>query len=64
LSTPVRRLRRNAISVEGRVVYDDGSQEPVDNAWLRRTPERALRMLSIAVPSVAAAMLAAALARR
>jgi hypothetical protein len=64
LSTPVRRLRRNALSVEGRAVYDDGSEEPLDNAWLRRTPERALRMLSIAVPLVAAAMLAAALARR
>jgi len=64
LSTPVRRLRRNALRIEGRVVYDDGSEEPLDNAWLRVTPERALRSLSIAVPLVAAAMLAAAVMRR
>jgi hypothetical protein len=64
LSTPVRRLRRSALRIEGRVVYDDGSEEPLDNAWLRVTPERALRSLSIAVPLVAAAMLAAAVMRR
>jgi hypothetical protein len=64
LSTPVRRLRRNAISIEGRAVYDDGGEDRLDNAWLRATPERALRALSIAVPLIAAAMLASALARR
>jgi hypothetical protein len=64
LSTPVRRLRRNAVGIEGRAIYDDGSEEALDNAWLRRTPERALRMLSIAVPLLAATMLAAAIARR
>jgi hypothetical protein len=64
LSTPVRRLRRNAISIDGRAVYDDGSEDRLDNAWLRATPERALRALSVAVPLIAAAMLASALARR
>jgi hypothetical protein len=64
LSTPVRRLRRNAVAIEGRAVYDDGTHEPLDNAWLRGTPERALRLLSVAVPLLAAAMLAAAVARR
>jgi hypothetical protein len=64
LSTPVRRLRRNAVTIEGRAVYDDGTDEPLDNAWLRGTPERALRLLSVAVPLLAAAMLAAAVARR
>jgi hypothetical protein len=64
LSTPVRRLRRNAVAIEGRAAYDDGSEEQLDNAWLRRTPERALRALSIAVPLVALAMFAAAIARR
>jgi predicted NAD/FAD-binding protein len=64
LSTPVRRLRRNAVAIEGRAVYDDGTDERLDNAWLRGTPERALRLLSLAVPLLAAAMLASALARR
>jgi hypothetical protein len=64
LSTPVRRLRRNAVSIEGRAAYDDGTQERLDNAWLRKTPERALRALSIAVPLLAASMVAAALMRR
>jgi hypothetical protein len=64
LSTPVRRLRRNAVAIEGRAVYDDGTDEPLDNAWLRATPERALRLLSVAVPLLAAATLAAAVARR
>jgi hypothetical protein len=64
LSTPVRRLRRNAIAIEGRAVFDDGSEEVLDNAWLRSTPERALRAMSVAVPLVALTMFAAALARR
>ena len=64
LSTPVRRLRRNALSIEGEVHYDDGSSERLDSAWLRRTPEVALRQLSLAVPLVATAMILAALARR
>ena len=64
LSTPVRRLRRNAVAIEGRAVYDDGTDERLDNAWLRGTPERTLRLLSLAVPLLAAAMLASALARR
>jgi hypothetical protein len=64
LSTPVRRLRRNAVAIEGRAVYDDGTEERLDNAWLRGTPERTLRLLSLAVPLLAAAMLASALARR
>ena len=64
LSTPVRQLRRHAVSVEGRVTFDDGVDRPLDNAWLRSTPERALRLLSLAVPLLAAAMVAAAIARR
>jgi len=64
LSTPVRRLRRNALAIEGRAVYDDGSEDTLDSAWLRRTPERALRAMSIAVPLVALTMFLAALARR
>ena len=58
LSTPVRRLRRHIVAVEGGVTLDDGSVEPLDAAALRAAPERALRLLSIAVPLVAAALLA------
>jgi hypothetical protein len=64
LSTPVRRLRRNALSIEGEARYDDGTAERLDNAWLRRTPELALRQLSIAVPLLAIALAIAALVRR
>jgi len=64
LSTPVRRLRRRALTIEGRVAYDDGASEPLDAAWLQATPERALRLLSIAVPLLAVALVASAVARR
>jgi hypothetical protein len=63
LSTPVRRLRRKAFRIEGRVTYEDGAEEAVDAAYLRSTPERALQLLSVAVPLLAAAMTVAALLR-
>jgi hypothetical protein len=56
LSTPVRRLRRHAVSVDGRLVLDDGSIETVDAAALRAAPEAALRMLSAALPLLAAGL--------
>jgi hypothetical protein len=64
LSTSVRRLRRKAVSIEGEARYDDGSRDRLDNTWLRRTPELALRQLSVAVPLLAAAMALAAMGRR
>ncbi len=64
LSTPVRQLRRHAVTIEGRVAFDDGTDVVLDGAWLRSTPERALRLLSLSVPLLAVAMVAAALARR
>jgi hypothetical protein len=57
LSTPVRRLRRQVASVEGTIVLRDGSSETLDAARLRSTPETALRLLSLAMPALAAAML-------
>ncbi len=63
LSTPVRRLRRKALRIEGRVVYEEGNEEPIDAAYLRAAPERALQLLSVAVPLLAAAMTIAALVR-
>jgi hypothetical protein len=62
LSTPVRRLRRSVRAVEGALVLDDGNREPLDASALRAAPERALRWLSLAVPLVAASLLAARLA--
>ena len=61
LSTPVRRLRRTVVTVSGELETTDGVREPIDASTLRAAPERALRWLSVAVPSVAAAMLVARL---
>src|SRR2546423_1300918 len=57
LSTPVRRLRRRVVEVAGEIRLDDGSVEPIDAVALRAAPERALRLLSLAVPLVAVALL-------
>jgi hypothetical protein len=61
LSTPVRRLRRHVVGVRGELELDDGARETLDAAALRAAPEGALRLLSIAVPLVAAALLASRL---
>jgi hypothetical protein len=63
LSTPVRRLRRHVERVEGTLTMRDGAVEHVDAATLRATPERALRLLSIAMPLIALAMVATAVSR-
>jgi hypothetical protein len=56
LSTPVRRLRRHIVQVEGRITLDDGGQEALDGSALSAAPERALRWMSLAVPLLAAAL--------
>jgi hypothetical protein len=61
LSTPVRRLRRSVQSLEGRMTLRDGTEMRVDEAMLRGTPEAALRILSLAVPLLAGALVAARL---
>ena len=53
LSTPVRRLRRTATEVTGEVRYSDGTVRPIDESYLRHAPERALRTLSLALPTLA-----------
>ena len=63
LSTPVRRLRRQQAEVEGSIRWADGRVDAVDAALLRATPEAALRLLSIAVPLLAASMVWAAFRR-
>ena len=59
LSTPVRALRRRTARVHGVIERTDGTTEPIDRATLTRAPERALRALSLAVPLLAAAAVAA-----
>jgi hypothetical protein len=59
LSTPVRRLRRHVAAVAGTITLDDGSREAIDAASLRDAPERALRLLSVAMPTLALALLLA-----
>jgi hypothetical protein len=49
LSTPVRRLRRHVKSISGELTLADGSAEALDASALRRTPETALRYLSLAM---------------
>ena len=55
LSTPVRRLRREVAEVRGTLVLRDGTQEHLTDAALRAAPERALKLLSLAVPLLALA---------
>jgi hypothetical protein len=61
LSTPVRTLRRRVREVEGRVTYRDGASAPLGPDDLRTAPEAALRLLSLAVPALAAGAVVARL---
>jgi hypothetical protein len=62
LSTPVRWLRRNVASVEGRVMLRSGRELELDEGSLRSAPESALRILSAAMVLLAVGMVAARLA--
>ena len=53
LSTPARTLRRRAVRVRGSIELADGSVLPIDGAYLRSAPERALKALSAALPLLA-----------
>jgi hypothetical protein len=58
LSTPVRRLRRHTVAVEGRMLMSDGSEVPIDEHLLRAAPEAALRAMAFALSLLAAGMVA------
>ena len=58
LSTQVRTLRRSVREVSGTIVYADGDEAPVTEDTLLRTPEVALRTLTLATIALAAALLA------
>ena len=61
LSTQVRTVRRRAVAVEGTMHMADGSVVGLDGNSLMATPERALRLISLAVPALAVALLASRL---
>lgn len=57
LSTPVRDLRRRVASVDGTITTIDGTIRRIEPATLRAAPESALRLLCIAMPLLAAALI-------
>jgi len=59
LSTPAREVRRKAVAVEGEIVLRDGSTRSIDAALLVEPLERALRLLSWAVTTLAVGLLLA-----
>ena len=61
LSTPVRDLRRRTADVRGSITRTDGTTESIDATSLRNAPETALRLLSVAMPLLAASMILAKL---
>ena len=52
-------LLPNGDRLSGEIVERTGERRPIDAASLRAAPETALRMLSVAVPLLAGALLAA-----
>lgn len=58
LSTQVRTLRRRVRSVHGSVVYSDGREEAIGPETLRKTPELALRAMTLGTIALAAALVA------
>ena len=58
LSSPVRRLRRDVVSVEGRLVLADGAHEPLERETFTAPAENALRLLAASAVLLAAALVA------
>jgi len=56
LSTPVRRLRRRVVTVEGTITLRDGTTEPIGADVIRTAPEAALKLLALAMPLLATAL--------
>ncbi len=57
LSTQVRRVRRQVTDVNGSLTLESGGKESIDAAWLLKTPESALRVMALAMPLLAVALL-------
>ena len=58
LSSPVRHLRRDVVSVEGRLVLADGMHEPLERETFTAPAENALRLLAASAVLLAAALVA------
>lgn len=56
LSTPVRRLRRRVVAVEGTITLRDGTTEPIGADVIQTAPEAALKLLAVAMPVLATAL--------
>ncbi len=56
LSTPVRRARRDVVSVAGEIGLAGGDREPITRELLVSAPESALRLLTVATVLIAAAL--------
>jgi hypothetical protein len=59
LSTQVRTVRRQVVSLEGSISYSDGRLEPVTFETLARVPELVLRVLTATVTALALALVVA-----
>jgi hypothetical protein len=57
LSTQVRMVRRRVHAVTGELELSDGSRQPMSAETLTNSPEAALRAMTLAVTSLAAALL-------
>ncbi len=62
LSTPVRRLRRAVVSLEGHMRLEDGAEVPLDESVLRHAPEAALRAMAAGMVFLAIGMVGARVA--
>lgn len=58
LSHQARRLRRQTADVDGRLVLEDGTVEPLTRVTLLEAPEAALRLLAASTVVLAASLLA------
>ena len=58
LSTPVRAIRRNTVSVEGSMRMADGSREDLDGSKMISAPEKALSLMSIGMVVLASGFIA------
>jgi hypothetical protein len=59
LSRHVRTIRRQARSIEGRVVYADGTVEDIDRRWAIAGDEHALMLMAVAMSCISLAALLA-----
>jgi hypothetical protein len=62
LSTPVRRLRRTVVALEGQMRLEDGTIVPLSDSVIRHAPEAALRAMASGAVFLAVGMVGARVA--